>query len=77
MTDDELIAKTVGALRRAEARGALSDDLRSVTVDSLPRRRIDGATIYFESDTTKKFIEVAVERDSGKIVSVSYFLPPQ
>lgn len=76
MTEDELITKTVGALRRLEARRAHDDDMRSVTVDLLPRRRIDGATLHFENDTTKENIEVVVERDSGEIVSVTYTLPP-
>jgi hypothetical protein len=76
MSDDELIAKAVGALRRQEARRSDGDDMQSVTVDSLPRRRIDGTTIHFDSDTTHAHIEVVMERESGEIVSATYPLPP-
>ena len=50
MTDDELIAKTTEALRGLEARRTEEDDMRAVTVDSLPLRRIDGTTIRFERE---------------------------
>jgi hypothetical protein len=76
MTDDDLIAKTTEALRRLEARRTEEDDMRAVTVDSLPLRRIEGTTIRFEREGTQAHIEVLVKRDSGEIISASYFLPP-
>jgi hypothetical protein len=77
MTDDELITSVAASLRTLESR-ADGDDIagRKVSVDSLPRRRIDGATVRFESDGTRAHIEVIVDRASGEIVSASYFLPP-
>jgi hypothetical protein len=77
MTDDELITSVVASLRRLESR-ADEDEIaeRKVSVDSLPRRRIRGATVRFESDSNRGHIEVVVDRASGEIVSASYFLPP-
>jgi hypothetical protein len=76
MTDDELITKTTEALRQLEARRTEEDEMRAVTVDSLPLRCIDGVTIRFGREGTKAHIEVVVKPDSGEIISASYFLPP-
>ncbi len=76
MTDHELITHVVGALRRLEALRPGGDPMRPVTADSLPRRRIEGATMHFESDTSHAHIEVGLGRESGEIGSVTYYLPP-
>ena len=77
MTDGDLIRSVVTRLRRLESRAGEHDIAgRKVSVDLLPLRRVDGATVWFESDTSRAHIEVVVDRVSGEITSSSYFLPP-
>ena len=76
MTDQELIGHVLGALRRLEGGRSEGDPMRAVTADSLLRRRIEGGTIHFESDTSHAHIEVGVDRESGEIGPVTYYLPP-
>jgi len=59
MTDDELITSVAASLRRLESRASETDIARrKVSVDSLPRRRMDGATVRFESDITPEATRV-------------------
>jgi hypothetical protein len=78
MTDDELIARAVDFLRWAESDRSekAQHDFQDVTVDSMPLRRIDGSTIRFERNGTRAWIEVVVDRESGKISGATYNLPP-
>ena len=71
MTDDELIAKAIGWLRKIEPE--LPDHLRFVTVDQLPKRRIRTAVIIdFSSDEERDGIEVWMEPDTGDLIGVSH-----
>jgi hypothetical protein len=76
MTDDELIARAVRFLRWTESQRSDGDDFQSVTVDSMPLRRIEGSTIRFEGDDSRAHIKVVINRESGKIDEASYYLPP-
>ena len=72
MTDDELIQRAVGAIHRLEARREPDDAMRALKVDSLLRRRVEGSTAYFESDTSHAHIEIEVDRERGEIVQASF-----
>jgi hypothetical protein len=76
MNDDELISTVLGAIRRLEARREADDQFRALTVDSLPRRHVDGSTIYFQSDDSRVRIEVTVNRETGEILSSAFTLAP-
>jgi hypothetical protein len=77
MNDDELIESVVGALHRLESRATDGDVAgRQLSVDSLPRRSLNGTTLRFESDVSRAYIKVTVDRTSGEMGEITYFLPP-
>ena len=63
-------------LRWTESQRSEGDEFQSVTVDSMPLRRIEGSTICFEADDSRAHIEVVIDRQSGTIDEASYYLPP-
>jgi hypothetical protein len=76
VTDDELIARAVTFLRWTESQRSEEEDFQSMTVDSMPLRRIDGSTIRFEREGSRAHIEVVIDRLSGKVDEANYYLPP-
>lgn len=75
MTHDELINKAIESLRKLEPR--MSEAVRGVTVDRLPKRRVrDAAVIDFESDENVGRIQVTMESDTGELIWAKH-VPPK
>ena len=74
MTDDELLAKAIERLRAMEARRKdVPEELRAVTVDTLPKRRIrDAVVIDFERDEAGGRIQIVMDREAGDMISATY-----
>jgi hypothetical protein len=77
MTDDQLISAAVGAIHRLEAGRTPSDPFCAPRVDSLERRRVEGATVLFESETSHSRIEITIHRETGDVHSATFALPPK
>jgi hypothetical protein len=76
MTDDELISAAVAAIHRLEARRSPTDPFCALRVDSLERRHVEGATVFFESETSHSRIEITIHHETGEVQSATFALPP-
>ncbi len=75
MTDDELLGKAIELLRKLEAK--LPDNVRDVTVDRLPKRRLrDAVVIDFSSEEDRGSIQIVLERETGALIGASH-VPPK
>jgi hypothetical protein len=74
MRRDEVIAKAIEWLR--QKRPKMRDQIRDVTPNQLPQRRVtDAAVIHFSSDDNTGGIVVVMDRRTGAIMGSSYHPP--
>ena len=76
MTDEQIIARAVAAIRRYESCREPDDPFRALKVDSLLHRRVEDSTVHFIGGHPAERIEMTVDRETGEIVTSTFSMPP-
>ena len=76
MTDDQLLARAVEAIRQYEGRREADDPFRALRVDSLHDRWVEGSTVFSVGAHPNARIEMTVDRETGEIVTSTFSMPP-
>src|SRR5438309_877554 len=71
MTDDELIARAVDAVRGFERLREADDPFRALDVDAMRNRRIEGSTVVFFGETGVTIQQRAEIREAIRAVTLS------
>ena len=77
MSDEQLVARAVDAIRRYEGRRELDDPFQALKVDSLHHRRVEGSTVHFVGNHPNDSIEITVDRNTGEIVTSTFSMAPR
>ncbi len=77
MSDDQLVARAVDAIRRYEGRREVDDPFRALKVDSLHHRRVEDSTVHFVGDHPNDCIEITIDRHTGEIVTSTFSMAPR